>query len=219
MQNNLTPKYIIIALMLSWTVYALYPTWQYQNMSEEKKEELRSSGDLNQIESRIIRQGLDLRGGMYIVLEADIPTLISNLASIKDDRLINIITNSEKIATESNIDFFMAFEENVKSDGIKLSRYYYELGSSLDQILVELKKEADDAINRVLEILQNRVDQFGVSEPTIQKQGNQRIIVELAGIQDSERARSLLQSTALLEFYLLKKENHLLIITKKLIYQ
>ncbi len=204
MQNNLTPKYIIIALMLSWTVYALYPTWQYQNMSEEKKEELRSSGDLNQIESRIIRQGLDLRGGMYIVLEADIPTLISNLASIKDDRLINIITNSEKIATESNIDFFMAFEENVKSDGIKLSRYYYELGSSLDQILVELKKEADDAINRVLEILQNRVDQFGVSEPTIQKQGKHRIVVELAGIQDSKRARDLLQSTALLEFYLVK---------------
>ena len=204
MQNNLTPKYIIIALMLSWTVYALYPTWQYQNMSEDKKEELRSSGDLNQIESRIIRQGLDLRGGMYIVLEADIPTLISNLASIKDDRLINIITNSEKTAANSNIDFFMAFEENVKSDGIKLSRYYYELGSSLDQILVELKKEADDAINRVLEILQNRVDQFGVSEPTIQKQGEHRIVVELAGIQDSKRARDLLQSTALLEFYLVK---------------
>ena len=204
MQNNLTPKYIIIALMLSWTVYALYPTWQYQNMSEDKKEELRSSGDLDQIESRIIRQGLDLRGGMYIVLEADIPTLISNLASIKDDRLINIITNSEKTAANSNIDFFMAFEENVKSDGIKLSRYYYELGSSLDQILVELKKEADDAINRVLEILQNRVDQFGVSEPTIQKQGEHRIVVELAGIQDSKRARDLLQSTALLEFYLVK---------------
>jgi len=55
-----------------------------------------------------------------------------------------------------------------------------------------------------LEILQNRVDQFGVSEPTIQKQGNHRIVVELAGIQDSERARALLQSTALLEFYLVK---------------
>jgi preprotein translocase subunit SecD len=55
-----------------------------------------------------------------------------------------------------------------------------------------------------LEILQNRVDQFGVSEPTIQKQGNRRIIVELAGIQDSERARALLQSTAQLEFFLVK---------------
>ena len=67
-----------------------------------------------------------------------------------------------------------------------------------------LMEEADDAINRVLEILQNRVDQFGVSEPTIQKQGKHRIVVELAGIQDSDRARALLQSTALLEFYLVK---------------
>ena len=67
-----------------------------------------------------------------------------------------------------------------------------------------MEEEANDAINRVLEILQNRVDQFGVSEPTIQKQGQHRILVELAGIQDSERARSLLQSTALLEFYLVK---------------
>ena len=70
--------------------------------------------------------------------------------------------------------------------------------------MFSLKEETDDAINRVLEILQNRVDQFGVSEPTIQKQGKHRIVVELAGIQDSERARSLLQSTALLEFYLVK---------------
>ena len=52
--------------------------------------------------------------------------------------------------------------------------------------------------------MQNRIDQFGVAEPTIQKQGKYRILVELAGVQDSERARSLLQSTALLEFYLLK---------------
>ena len=59
-------------------------------------------------------------------------------------------------------------------------------------------------LDRVLEILQNRIDQFGVSEPTIQKQGKQRIVIELAGIQDSERARALLQSTALLEFYLVK---------------
>ena len=64
--------------------------------------------------------------------------------------------------------------------------------------------QADDSINRVIEIIQNRVDQFGVSEPTIQKQGNDRVIVELAGIQDPERARGLLQSTALLELKIVK---------------
>ena len=59
-------------------------------------------------------------------------------------------------------------------------------------------------VSCILEILQNRIDQFGVAEPTIQKQGKYRILVELAGVQDSDRARALLQSTALLEFYLVK---------------
>ena len=204
MQKSLTPRYLIIGIILAWAVYALQPTWEYENMSEEKKEELRTSGELEKTESRIIRQGLDLKGGMYIVLEADIPMLVSNLASIKDDRLENLINDAKNRSSVQSQDFFSVFEENVKTDGIKLSRYYHEYGASLDQIMTALNDEADDAINRVLEILQNRVDQFGVSEPTIQKQGNHRIVVELAGIQDSERARALLQSTALLEFYLVK---------------
>ena len=204
MQNNLTPRYIIIAVILGWAIWSLWPTYQYQSMSEERKEELRVSGELEQVESRIIRQGLDLKGGMYIVLEADIPKLVENLAPIKDERLEAIIAYAKEQSNDPSKDFFTVFEENVKEDGIKLSRYYHEYGASLEDIMTALKDEADDAINRVLEILQNRVDQFGVSEPTIQKQGKHRIVVELAGIQDSERARALLQSTALLEFYLVK---------------
>jgi len=204
MQNNLTPRYLIIGLILAWAIYALLPTWQYQNMTDDKKEELRTSGDLEQIESKIIRQGLDLKGGMYIVLEADIPTLMTNLADMRDDRLEAIIAGAKEKSASPDVDFFAAFEQDVKADGIKLSRYYHQYGASLENIMLALKDEADDAINRVLEILQNRVDQFGVAEPTIQKQGKHRIVVELAGIQDSERARALLQSTALLEFYLVK---------------
>ena len=204
MQSNLTPRYLIIGVILAWAIYALLPTWQYQNMTDEEKEELRTAGELEQIESRIIRQGLDLKGGMYIVLEADIPTLMSNLADMKDDRLEGILASAKEKSTLPNVDFFTVFEQDVKADGIKLSRYYHQYGASLDDIMTALKDEADDAINRVLEILQNRVDQFGVAEPTIQKQGKHRIVVELAGIQDSKRARALLQSTALLEFYLVK---------------
>ena len=204
MQKSLTPRFLIIGLILIWAVYALLPTWEYENMSEDRKEELRTLGELEKTESRIIRQGLDLKGGMYIVLEADIPLLVSNLASMKDDRLEKLINNAKEQSISTSQDFISIFEQSVKEDGIKLSRYYYEYGASLDEIITSLNSEADDAINRVLEILQNRVDQFGVSEPTIQKQGKHRIVVELAGIQDSERARALLQSTALLEFYLVK---------------
>ena len=82
MQNNLTPRYIVIAVILGWAIWSLWPSWEYQSMSEDKKEELRITGELEQVESRIIRQGLDLKGGMYIVLEADIPKLVENLAPI-----------------------------------------------------------------------------------------------------------------------------------------
>jgi len=204
MQSNLTPRYLIIGVILSWAIYALLPTWQFQNLSADEKEELRTTGELEKIESRIIRQGLDLKGGMYIVLEADIPTLMNNLADMRDDRLDGILASAKEKSSAPDVDFFTVFEQEVNADGIKLSRYYHQYGASLDDILTSLKDEADDAINRVLEILQNRVDQFGVAEPTIQKQGKHRIVVELAGVQDSDRARALLQSTALLEFYLVK---------------
>ena len=215
MVKNLTPRYFIITLILIWAVSTLLPTWRHQQLSEDQKEEMRINGELANLESKVIRQGLDLKGGMYIVLEADVPALISNLASVKDERLLNIIKKTRDQATNPNLDIFAVFEKEVKNDGIKLSRYYHEYGASVEDILVALKAESDDAINRVLEILQNRIDQFGVSEPTIQKQGKHRIAVELAGIKDSERARALLQSTALLEFYLVKNNS----ITSELISQ
>ena len=204
MNNKHTPRFLLIGLILIWAIYALYPTYKYESLSEQNKEELKTSGKLIDLESKIIRQGLDLKGGMYIVLEADLPVLIKNLSDIYDDRLENILTTAEKKSNDPDIDFFSAFRQEINDKNIKLARYYHQFGSNQDEIFEGLIEEADDAINRVLEILQNRIDQFGVSEPTIQKQGKHRIIVELAGIQDSERARSLLQSTALLEFFLIK---------------
>ena len=206
MSKNLTPRYIIIALVLAWALLTLWPSVKYQMLSTDDKEEMRELGTLESLENDIIKQGLDLKGGIYIVLEVDLPTLISTLAINKDtkfERTISEVRNSLKENTQQN--FFTVFANSVSGNGLRLPRYYdVDYGAKPDDILASLKEQADDAINRVLEILQNRVDQFGVSEPTIQKQGNRRIIVELAGIQDSDRARALLQSTAQLEFCLVK---------------
>ena len=205
MKNSLTPRYIVIMVLLGWSFYSLWPSIKYQNLDAEEKELLREQGNLAQIESRIIRQGLDLKGGMYILLETDIPTLVKSLASNRNekfDNLIEEITNEFKLNRGEN--FFNIFREKIANSDIKVVRYYHEYGSNLEDIIAAIEDETEDSINRVLEILQNRIDQFGVSEPTIQKQGKYRILVELAGIQDSERARALLQSTALLEFYLVK---------------
>ena len=205
MQNKLTPRFLLIGLVLVWGIWSLWPTIKLQNLSNDEKDALRIEGKLEEIETKAIKQGLDLKGGMYIVLEVDLPTLIENIAINKDGKLSSIF---DKIRADISIspeaDFFDLFSEYVEKNQLKLSRYYYDYGSSSDDILSSLNDEAEDAINRVLEILQNRIDQFGVAEPTIQKQGSQRIIVELAGVQNSERARSLLESTALLEFYLVK---------------
>ena len=215
MAKNLTPRYLIIALILFWAISSLLPTWRYQRLSEDQKEEMKINGELENLESKVIRQGLDLKGGMYIVLEADIPALITNLASFKDERLLKVIEKTREQSSNPSLDVFTIFKNEVINNNIKLSRYYHEYGASLEDIMSALREESDDAINRVLEILQNRVDQFGVSEPTIQKQGKHRIVVELAGIKDSERARGLLQSTALLEFYLVKNNS----VTSELISQ
>ena len=67
-------------------------------------------------------------------------------------------------------------------------------------------EEARDAVDRAQEVIRNRVDQFGVAEPTIQRQGENRIIVELPGLQDVERAKNLIGQTALLEFQLLEPD-------------
>ena len=205
MNSKLTPRFLIIGLVLIWAIWAIWPSLQYQRLTKSEKESLREEGKLEQLESRIIKQGLDLKGGMYIVLEVDLPTLMENLAINKDGKFNQSVNKvRDQLALKPEADFFSLFSNVSNENNLKLSRYYYDYGSSNDDILSALGEESEDAINRVLEILQNRVDQFGVSEPTIQKQGNQRIIVELAGIQDSERARSLLESTALLEFFIVK---------------
>ncbi|MBU35643.1 MAG: protein translocase subunit SecD [Candidatus Marinimicrobia bacterium] len=206
MNSKLTPRYIIIALVLAWAIYAIWPTVQYQNLAADEIESMREEGTLQDLEHKIIKQGLDLKGGIYIVLEVDLPTLVSNLAINKDKRFEQALAKiSTRINSDSELDFFLVFQEEIDAAGLRIHRYFdVDFGGNMDEIIASLRDQADDAINRVLEILQNRVDQFGVSEPTIQKQGNRRIIVELAGIQDSERARDLLQSTALLEFVLVK---------------
>ena len=206
MSKNLTPRYIIIALVLAWALLTLWPSIKYQQLSPEDIQYMRETGTLEDLENKIIKQGLDLKGGIYIVLEVDLPTLVTTLAINKDPKFERTVNEVRNILAENpQRKFFTVFTEKINENGLRLPRYYdVDYGAKAEDIINSIREQADDAINRVLEILQNRVDQFGVSEPTIQKQGNRRIIVELAGIQDSERARALLQSTAQLEFFMVK---------------
>jgi SecD/SecF fusion protein len=197
-------RFIIIGIALLLAGYSLYWTIAYNSFSDEKLEALRTEGSIDKYEERIIRLGLDLQGGMHVVLELNVPRLIETLASNKTPQFDALLEAATREYKETGEDFFPVFRRMVETEDFKLVRHFNDRGYKNSEILASLQEESRDAMQRALQIIRNRVDQFGVSEPTIQRAGQNRIIVELAGIQDVEHARSLIQSTALLEFTLLK---------------
>jgi preprotein translocase subunit SecD len=153
---------------------------------------------------KAIKRGLDLQGGTYLVYEVDMPKLMRDLAKNKDARFAEIMREVDQAAAAPNVDYFEALQTKFAAAEIRLNRHFGSRAQTDAQIIAELKKEADDSIDRNLQILRNRIDQFGVSEPSITKQGSRRIVVELAGITDVNRAKNIIGKTALLEFNLVK---------------
>ena len=203
MNSAIRNRLVTILFVFGLGIYALLPSLRYGLMDESKKSNL-SDEQVDYFESRSIKQGLDLKGGIYIVLEVDLPQLINNLAKNKDSNFNQFLSELKDEYNTSSSDFFTVFESLADENKLKLPRYFINYGKTKEQIITQLSLQSEDSIKRVIEIIQNRVDQFGVAEPTIQKQGNNRVIVELAGIEDPERARYLLQSTALLELMIVK---------------
>ena len=203
MNSSIRNRLLTILFVFGLGIYALLPSIRYAMMNDESISNL-SSEQKDYFESRSLKQGLDLKGGIYIVLEVDLPQLIDNLAKNKDNNFDDFLDDLKIEYNNSSSDFFTVFENIADDKNLKLPRYFINYGKTKDQIITQLSLQSEDSIKRVIEIIQNRVDQFGVAEPTIQKQGNNRVIVELAGIEDSERARDLLQSTALLELMIVK---------------
>ncbi len=151
-----------------------------------------------------LKLGLDLQGGMRVVLEVNTGKLLEKLAKEPDATFKQVLASAEKTAAKSSQSVVDLVAEKLQAKGIRLSRYFGTIRDDDSKIISELKKDADDAVARAMEIIRNRVDQYGVSEPTIQREGSRRIIVALPGVAREEEAKQLLQGTALLEFKLLK---------------
>ena len=211
MSGNLRMRVFLVVLLIGSAGYMLKDTISYYTMSETQKEALIESGELDEIRKNIIHQGLDLQGGMHVVLEVDLEKLIKTRVEDGDEEMDALITSSLKEAQENELEFFPTFTKNVNATNIRLARYFpvYEKGPNAD-VLDALEADAKDAVDRAEEIIRNRVDQFGVSEPTIQRKGDWRIVVELAGISNQAQARELIQATALLEFVLIQEDPQLL---------
>jgi SecD/SecF fusion protein len=163
-----------------------------------------------------IKLGLDLQGGMRVVLEVNTTKLIGKTAKNPDDVFKKVLAESDKEAQLSEESVVDIFARKLTERGIRLSRYFGSVRDDDSKIKSDLSKDADDAVSRAMEIIRNRVDQYGVSEPSIQRQGNRRIIVELPGVAREEEAKQLLQGTALLEFRLLKDPDFTFSIMQKI---
>ncbi|MHB8338632.1 MAG: preprotein translocase subunit SecD, partial [Ignavibacteriaceae bacterium] len=171
---------------------------------------------INKMKLKSLKLGLDLQGGMRVVLEVNTGKLLEKLAKNPDDVFKTVMKESEKEATVSEESMVNIVAKKFAARGIRLSRYFGNIRQSDSEIISELQKDANDAVTRAMEIIRNRVDQYGVSEPTIQRQGSRRIIVELPGIAREEEAKQLLQGTALLEFKLVKDPELTISIMKKI---
>ena len=96
MQNNLTPRFLLIGLVVVWGLWSLWQTFKHQTLSEQEKTALQEQGELVDLETRAIKQGLDLKGGMYIALEVDIPTLVEKIAINKDRKLASVFESTRQ---------------------------------------------------------------------------------------------------------------------------
>lgn len=210
MRRNIMVKIIIIFFFLFLFLYLLYPTIKFNYlMSSTAKEDLKIEDPkaYDKLIENSIKLGLDLQGGMHVVMEVDIEELAKALARNKDERFEEAWNESRDIVATEDRDFLTVFAQKLEEKGADIARYFGTKSlKDQDEILAYLRAQGSEAVNRSLEILRNRVDQFGVAEPTIQKQGNKRIIIELAGITDPQRVRGILGQTALLEFRLLKDQ-------------
>ncbi|MCK5076383.1 MAG: protein translocase subunit SecD, partial [Calditrichia bacterium] len=170
------------------------------------------------IKNKAIKLGLDLQGGMHVVLEVDVKTLLYKIAKTKDAVLEKSLNNAEITAIEEDEEILPIFIKNLRKENKELVDYYGTTSMrEHDKIIEYLRKQIDGVIDRSLQVLENRVDEFGVSEPIIHKQGKHRIVIELAGITDPQRIRNLIGQTAMLEFKMLRDPEICSVVYEKLI--
>jgi preprotein translocase subunit SecD len=161
--------------------------------------------DIKEYRAKRIKLGLDLQGGMRVVLEVDVLKLIEDLAKNRDDVFAQVMKEVREESRKTDTSPVLLLRKKFEARQIRMSRYYRNLRDTNDDIYKFLSDETTKAIDRGMEIVRNRVDQYGVSEPSIQKLGSNRIIVDLPGVTREAEVRTLLQGTALLEFKLLKE--------------
>ncbi len=166
-------------------------------------------------QGREINLGLDLKGGMNVMLEVSTVDVVRALATTnaEDPTFVKAVENAlakQKVTT--NRDFVSLFYEEIIAldPNVSLASIFssgdlrdkIKMGDNNEDVIKAVRAEASDAYDRTYQIISKRIDKFGVAQPTIQKlSASERILVELPGVKEPERVRKLLKGTAQLEFW------------------
>ena len=165
------------------------------------------------VKAKAINLGLDLKGGMNVMLQVQLKDLVKALAGGNEaPEFVNALTLAQERSVNSRQDYITLFADAWKetSNGMPLAQIFgtYEMRDKIgpestdEQVIEVIRAEAESAVSNSFNVLRNRIDRFGVTQPNIQKLGNSgRILVELPGVKEPERVRKLLQGTASLEFW------------------
>ena len=170
--------------------------------------------------AREINLGLDLKGGMNVMMEVSTVDVIKNLAiNPNDPVLVSLIDNATTIHRNDGGKYIDCFEKAVNNANnkqkIDLSSFFrvklqdkgITATSSNSQVISAIRKECTDSYERTFQVLSKRIDKFGVAQPTIQKlDQSERIAIELPGIKDPQRVAKLLEGSAQLQFWLVEKD-------------
>ena len=184
--------------------------WYLDSISSEK---IYFGYTYKDVKTKAINLGLDLKGGMNVMLQVQLKDLVKALAGGNEaPEFTNALALAQERSVNSRQDFITLFAEAWKetSNGMPLAQVFgtYEMRDKIgpestdEQVIEVIRTESESAISNSFNVLRNRIDRFGVTQPNIQKLGNSgRILVELPGVKEPERVRKLLQGTASLEFW------------------
>lgn len=160
-----------------------------------------------------ITLGLDLKGGMNVIMEIRPADVLKALSDYNADPVFNqALTNAAELHAKGQNDFISAFATQYRAldPNARLSAIFatYDLKEKItpqstnDQVITVLRNEVGSAFDNSFNVLRTRIDRFGVVAPNIQKlEGDGRISIELPGVKEPERVKTLLQGTANLEFW------------------
>ncbi|MCH4824059.1 protein translocase subunit SecDF [Gramella lutea] len=176
----------------------------------------------NDAKDKELNKGLDLKGGINVILQISVRDILSGLANdSKDPAFRKAIAEADEAQTDSQenyVDLFFEAFNNIPNAELASPDIFAnktlsdEINFNMSNEEVEpiIRRKIDESITSAFEVLRKRIDKFGVTQPNIQRLGNSgRILVELPGAKDISRVKNLLQSTAQLEFWHVYKSNEL----------